>query len=43
MIRPGYTRRNSALMFKQAMLENWSTGLTKGGHEIYLRQWRDGN
>jgi len=40
LVRPGNTRRESALMFKAAMLDNWNNGLTKGGHEIYLSQWR---
>jgi len=38
--RKGSTRRESALMFKQAMKENMDTGFKELGHEIYLRQWR---
>ncbi len=26
-------------MFKEAMKENWKTGLKEEGHEIYMRQW----
>jgi hypothetical protein len=40
LIRPGCTRRESVVMFKQAMLENWNNGLPEEGHHIYLRQWR---
>jgi hypothetical protein len=41
--RKGSTRRESALMFKQAMKENMKTGFKELGHEIYLRQWGHSN
>lgn len=37
--RKGSTRRESAMMFKEAMRENMATGFKERGHEIYLRQW----
>lgn len=41
--RKGNTKRESAIMFKQAMKENMNTGFKELGHEIYLRQWRHYN
>ena len=41
--RKGSTRRESAIMFKEAMRDNWETGLKELGHEIYLRQWGHAN
>ena len=37
--RKGSTRRESAVMFKEAMRENMNTGFRELGHEIYLKQW----
>jgi len=37
--RRGYTRRQSALMFKEAVTKNMETDFLEKGHEIYLRQW----
>ncbi len=37
--RPGYTRRESAIMFKEAMRKNMENGFQERGHDIYLRQW----
>lgn len=37
--RKGSTRKESALMFKQAMKENIDGGFKELGHEIYLKQW----
>lgn len=37
--RRGYSKRESAVMFKEAMKENWNNGLKKLGHDIYLEQW----
>ena len=37
--RKGSTRLESAIMFKEAMKENWNSGLPELGHEIYLKQW----
>jgi hypothetical protein len=37
--RRGSTRKESAIMFKEGMKENWNTGLKKQGHDIYLEQW----
>jgi hypothetical protein len=39
LIRKGSTRRESALMFKDAMRQNWQNGFEKRGHDIYLEQW----
>ncbi len=39
LIRPGHTRRESALMFKNAMIKNMANGFSEQGHDIYLRQW----
>ncbi len=38
LLRSGCTRKESALMFKEAMRENMATGFPEKGHEIYLRQ-----
>ena len=40
LVRPGYTGRQSGLMFKKAAIDNWQKGLPMHGHEVYLRQWR---
>ncbi len=40
LTRPGYTRRQSARMFKVAMTESQRTGFKTLGHDIYLQQWR---
>lgn len=37
--RKGNSRRESALMFKQAAKENMEAGFPELTHEIYLRQW----
>lgn len=37
--RPGYSRRESAIMYQVAMRENYKTGWQKQGHDIYLEQW----
>jgi hypothetical protein len=37
--RKGSTRRESAVMFKEAMRKNMDTGFKELGHEIYLKQW----
>jgi len=37
--RKGCTKRESALMFKEAMKENMNSGFKDIGHEIYMRQW----
>ncbi len=37
--RNGSTRLESAVMFKEAMRENWNTGFKEAGHSIYLKQW----
>jgi len=37
--RRGNTRRESALMFKEAMRDNQKTGWQKQGHDIYIEQW----
>lgn len=39
LIRKGYGRRESAIMFKEAMRENMKTGFKEQGHDIYLKQW----
>lgn len=39
LIRKGNTRRESAVMFKQAMKANMETGFKEVAHEIYLKQW----
>ena len=37
--RRGNTRRESAVMFKEAMRANMESGFKEIGHEIYLKQW----
>ncbi len=37
--RRGSTRRESALMFKRATIENGKTGFQERGYDIYLKQW----
>ena len=37
--RRGCTKKESALMFKEAMRENMDAGFMELGHEIYMRQW----
>jgi len=37
--RKGNTKRESAVMFKEAMRENMGTGFKELGHEIYMKQW----
>ena len=37
--RKGNTNRQSAIMFKEAMKENWKTGFRELGHDIYMKQW----
>ncbi len=37
--RKGSTRRESAVMFREAMRENMDSGFKEPGHEIYLKQW----
>ena len=37
--RKGCTKRESAIMFKEAMRENWKNGFQELGHEIYMKQW----
>ncbi len=37
--RKGSSRRESAVMFKEAMRENMKSGFEERGHDIYLRQW----
>lgn len=39
LIRKGCGRKESAIMFREAMKENMATGFHELGHEIYLRQW----
>ena len=39
LVRKGCTRRQSALMFKEAMRENMKSGFKEQGHDIYLKQW----
>lgn len=39
LIRPGYSRMESVMMFKTAMWENARHGYKKQGHDIYLEQW----
>jgi len=39
LTRKGSTRKQSAVMFKEAMRENMKTGFREQGHEIYLKQW----
>ena len=38
LIRKGHTRRQSAVMFKEAMTENMKNDFQEQGHHIYLRQ-----
>ena len=42
LIRRGSTRKESAVMFKEAMRENMKNGFQERGHDIYLRQWGHG-
>ncbi|KKL74497.1 hypothetical protein LCGC14_2064290 [marine sediment metagenome] len=37
--RKGSTKRESAIMFKEAMRENMNSGFKELGHEIYMKQW----
>lgn len=37
--RKGCTRRESAMMFREAMRQNMAKGWTKQGHDIYMQQW----
>lgn len=37
--RRGNSRKESALMFKEAMSDNQKTGWQKQGHDIYIEQW----
>ena len=37
--RKGNTKRQSAVMFKEAMRENMKNGFQEQGHDIYLKQW----
>jgi len=39
LIRKGCTRRQSAVMFKEAMRENMKHDFKEQGHDIYLKQW----
>ena len=39
LIRKNSTRKESALMFKNAMRLNMDNGWVKRGHDIYLEQW----
>ncbi len=39
LIRKGRGRRESAVMFKEAMRENRKLGFKEHGHDIYLKQW----
>ena len=39
LIRKGCTRRESAVMFQEAMKKNKDSGFQEVGHEIYLKQW----
>lgn len=39
LVRKGSTRRQSAVMFKEAMRANMQTGWARRGHDIYLEQW----
>ncbi len=41
LLRKGTTRRETALMFKEAMSQNMKTGFKVLGHEIYLEQKRE--
>lgn len=38
LIRPGTTRRESAILFNSAMRENMKTNFQEKGHDIYLKQ-----
>ena len=40
LVRPGNTRKESALMFKSAMRANMVGGFREQGHDIYLKQWQ---
>lgn len=37
--RRGSSRKESAIMFKEAMKENMGSNFIKQGHDIYLEQW----
>ena len=37
--RKGCSKRESAVMFKEAMRQSWMTGFKELGHEIYMKQW----
>lgn len=37
--RKGCTKKESALMFKEAMKKNMESGFKELGHEIYMQQW----
>ncbi len=39
LIRKGNTRKQSAVMFKEAMRTNMENGFQERGHDIYLKQW----
>ncbi len=39
LIRKGNTRRESAVMFKEAMRDNMKNDFREQGHDIYLKQW----
>ena len=39
LIRKNSTRKESAVMFKDAMKKNIDSGFPIEGHEIYLKQW----
>ena len=39
LIRRDSTRKESAVMFKEAMTENMKNNFNERGHDIYLRQW----
>jgi hypothetical protein len=43
LIRKGNTRKQSAIMFKNAMIENMKNGWKERGHDIYLKQWNTSN
>lgn len=38
--RRGSSCRESAIMFKQAMIKNMNNGFLEMGHDVYLRQWK---
>jgi len=39
LIRKNSARMESAIMFREAMKENYRKGFPKQGHQIYLEQW----